>query len=269
MHDCLIAIGSNQGDRRALFDAVCERLDQTDGLSRIQASRPLETQAVGGPDHQDGFLNGAIRMQCGLTPQELHQVLVRMESDSGRVRRIRWGPRTLDLDLLLYGREQLDSPDLIVPHPRMSFRRFVLEPAMEIAADMIHPPSGQTIVQLVDRLNSARNQVLCVVSRQREQFANTMLEQVRRQSDAGWDLSVVCQLGAYRELAKTAKLVAYFHDPANGDELPGSGRESEEVEMEARAFAGPTLRLPRDPKQAHIELVAAISAMAPLSPSGN
>lgn len=263
MQDCLIAIGSNLGDRQALFDAVYERLSRSDGIGEIQASTPLETIAVGGPDRQAGFLNGAIRLQCELEPQELHRQLVEIESTSGRVRRTRWGPRALDLDLLLYGRRQLELPDLIVPHPRMSFRRFVLEPALEIADDMIHPPSGQTIGQLVNRLNRARNLILCVDGNREDDCLSTMLDEIRDRTDATWDLRMVRYLKEYRELAVTAKLVTYFQESTQTDEMRPSSTEREGLIREAKTFPGPTLRLPSNLSQAEVELRAAIAAMAP------
>jgi hypothetical protein len=102
------------------------------------------------------FLNGAVRVETSLAPQALLDALLAIETSLGRRREARWGPRTIDLDLLLYGNLVQETPDLVVPHPRMAWRRFVLEPAAEVGGSLLHPSTGWTVAELLDHLNTAR-----------------------------------------------------------------------------------------------------------------
>lgn len=159
MVDVLLAAGSNLGDRRAALDHAVTRLAQRAGIRIVAVSRWIETPPVGGAPGQQPFLNGAIRIDTELDPERLLDVLQEVEQSLGRQRGEIWGPRTIDLDLLLYGRQTLRSDRLIVPHPRMTFRRFVLAPALETAADMLHPEIGWTVAQIVQHLDHAANYV--------------------------------------------------------------------------------------------------------------
>ncbi len=126
-----LGLGSNVGDRqRYLTDAV-------ESLTGVVAVSPLyETDPVGGPD-QDPFLNVVVELASALTPRQLLGVAHRLESAAGRVRGERWGPRTLDVDVLLVGDLVVDEPDLVVPHPRMWQRRFVLAPLADLAPELV------------------------------------------------------------------------------------------------------------------------------------
>ncbi|HEY2430079.1 MAG TPA: 2-amino-4-hydroxy-6-hydroxymethyldihydropteridine diphosphokinase, partial [Acidimicrobiales bacterium] len=128
-----LGMGSNVGDRRRfLTDAI-------DSVSGVVAVSPLyETDPVGGPP-QDAFLNVVVELATALTPRQLLGVAHRLESAAGRVRAERWGPRTLDVDVLLVGDLAVDEPDLVVPHPRMWDRRFVLAPLADLAPDLVPP----------------------------------------------------------------------------------------------------------------------------------
>ena len=148
MATALIALGSNLGDRQRNLDDAVAQLGNTPNVVVLATSRWRETKPVGGPTDQGEFLNGAALLGTSLTPQQLHAILQQIETAAGRTREGRWAPRTLDLDLLLYDDLVIDTPELTVPHPRMSFRRFVLEPAAEIAPDMRHSTIGWTIGQL-------------------------------------------------------------------------------------------------------------------------
>lgn len=124
-----IGLGSNLGDRRGHLRRALQGLR---ALGRPAAVSSLyETAPIGGPD-QDPYLNAVVVLETELEPRRLFEQLLRLEREAGRERRRRWAPRTLDLDLLLYGSEELDDPDLTVPHPRMEERRFVLEPLAEV-----------------------------------------------------------------------------------------------------------------------------------------
>ena len=116
----------------------------------------LENPAVGGPAGAPAFLNAAAELSTTLPPRELLSRLLRVETDVGRVRRDRWEPRPIDLDLLLYGDRVIDEPDLKVPHPRMHERLFVLQPLAELAADVIHPTRGETVAQMLAKLRPSK-----------------------------------------------------------------------------------------------------------------
>jgi len=156
---CLIGIGSNVGDRAAIIRQAVSALGQQPSIRVVAASQVRSTLAVGGQGQQPDFLNAAALVETDLRPEALLRALQQTELQFGRARIHRWAPRTLDLDLLLYGRESLVTGQLVVPHPRMAFRRFVLEPAAEIAGDMVHPDMGWTIRQLLHHLDTADDYV--------------------------------------------------------------------------------------------------------------
>jgi 2-amino-4-hydroxy-6-hydroxymethyldihydropteridine diphosphokinase len=153
---CLIGLGSNQGDRQATLDAAVAELGRQPQISIAAVSVWRETSPIGGLPGQSPFLNGALRAETSLGPQELLAHLRQIEDHLGRRRTQRWGPRTIDLDLLLYDELVLSTPALTLPHPRMAWRRFVLEPAAEVAGAMLHPTIRWTIARLLEHLNSAR-----------------------------------------------------------------------------------------------------------------
>ena len=155
MPSCLIGLGSNLGDRRKTLDRAVAQLAQHPRITIAAKSRWHETPPIGGPDQQSSFLNGAVVVETSLVPQAVLAVLHRIETDLGRRRTERWGPRTVDLDLLLYDQQVMSTPSLVLPHPRMAWRRFVLEPAAEVAAEMVHPPTGWTVARLLDHLRTA------------------------------------------------------------------------------------------------------------------
>lgn len=155
MATALISLGSNVGDREATLGAAVEKLRQALGTDQVIVSSYRATQPVGGPEGQAEFLNAAARLDTSLSPRDLLTELQRIERELGRMRQEHWGPRTLDLDLLLYDDLAINEPGLIVPHRFLPFRRFVLEPAVEIAAEMRHPTLGWTIEKLLEHAHNA------------------------------------------------------------------------------------------------------------------
>lgn len=154
MAACLLALGSNQGDRAQNLIAAIERLRAHSAIRLNRVSSFHLTSPVGGPSGQDAYFNAAALVETHLAPVELLQTLLAIEKDLGRVRGECWGPRTIDLDLLLYDDAIIESPKIIVPHPRMHERRFVLAPATEIAANLQHPKLQQTMRDLLAALPS-------------------------------------------------------------------------------------------------------------------
>ena len=155
MATALISLGSNLGDRKATLDAAVENLRQTAGISQVVVSSYHATKPVGGPEGQEDFLNAAARLDTSLSPRELLTELQRIERELGRVRQEHWGPRTLDLDLLLYDNLVINEPDLIVPHRFLAFRRFVLKPAVEVAGEMVHPTLERTLSNALQYIEGA------------------------------------------------------------------------------------------------------------------
>lgn len=146
-----VALGSNLGDRRAHLDYACRRL--SDLLADFCVSTFIETDPEG-VDPQPRFLNGAATGTTRLGARALLDRLLTIEAERGRVRLRTGAPRTLDLDLILYGDMVVDEPGLAVPHPRFRERRFVLEPLAEIAPAWVDPVSGLTVAALLARLDA-------------------------------------------------------------------------------------------------------------------
>lgn len=154
MPRALIGLGANLGDCVAQLRAGADALAR-DGLTEIARSSWRETRPIGGPAGQPSYWNGAALSETELSPHDLWQRMARIESEAGRRRAERWGPRTLDLDLLLYDEWIIDDATLTIPHPRLALRRFVLEPAAEISASMRHPVLGRTIGELAAHVRTA------------------------------------------------------------------------------------------------------------------
>jgi 2-amino-4-hydroxy-6-hydroxymethyldihydropteridine diphosphokinase len=142
-----LALGSNIGDRRAHLQDALDGLAATPHVRVVAVSRVYETAPVGGPP-QDDYLNAVVALDTTLDPRALLAVAQHLEAAAHRVRAEHWGPRTLDVDVLLVGDERVDEPDLVVPHPRMRERAFVLVPLADVAPELVE---STTLAALPDR----------------------------------------------------------------------------------------------------------------------
>lgn len=137
-----LGLGSNVGDRLGNLQQAVDLLADADGVTVRRSSRVYETDPVGGPPQPD-YLNAVIEIETQLSPRELLRTCMGVEVQLGRVRDERWGPRTIDVDVLTYGVERVAEPDLVVPHPRMHERGFVLIPLSELQAEPPLPGGGR------------------------------------------------------------------------------------------------------------------------------
>jgi 2-amino-4-hydroxy-6-hydroxymethyldihydropteridine diphosphokinase len=153
-----IGIGSNVGDREVNCRKAIELLAESGkvvGVSSLYRTEPV------GYHEQEDFLNAVAKVETDRTPAELLAVCLAVEDRLGRKRGLRWGPRTADLDILLYGNQVVNQPGLSIPHPRMAVRRFVLIPLVEIAPDAVEPLLHRTAAQLLEELNDRHTVIKC------------------------------------------------------------------------------------------------------------
>jgi 2-amino-4-hydroxy-6-hydroxymethyldihydropteridine diphosphokinase len=147
-----VGLGANLGPKEVTMLRAVDLLGATEGIEVLGLSRLRETDPVGVTD-QPMFLNGAVALETALSPGELLDALLRIEQQLGRVRDDeRWGPRTIDLDLLVYGDETVDEPGLRIPHPRLHERRFALEPLSDLDPELDIPGLGK-VSELLARLD--------------------------------------------------------------------------------------------------------------------
>ena len=147
-----VGLGSNLGDRRATLEGAIAALARTSGVHVQKVSSFHETEPVGGPPGQGKYLNAVAVIETDFDAHGLLRVLEGIEAQFGRIRSVRWGERTLDLDLLLFGDEIISTLELTIPHPRLRVRRFVLEPLAEVAPEAVDPVTKRTIADLLAAL---------------------------------------------------------------------------------------------------------------------
>lgn len=148
-----IALGSNMGDKKAYLDGAVKAISEIEGCELLRISDYICTAPYGGVE-QDDFLNACLSLRTLLTPHELLGRLHEIEQAAKRERLIHWGPRTLDLDILMYDDLVMDTEDLIIPHIEMHLRDFVLKPLAQIAPWKRHPLLGLTVAQILAQLNA-------------------------------------------------------------------------------------------------------------------
>jgi len=149
-----IGLGSNLGDRKAYIDKAVKILAQTEKIKVSKISDIIETDPLGRTD-QPKYLNAVAKIKTSYSAEDLHSKLIDIENSLERTRDVKWSPRTIDLDLLLFGTETINSPNLIVPHPQMHLRSFVLKGLCRLNPHLEHPVLKESVSRLADRLNGA------------------------------------------------------------------------------------------------------------------
>lgn len=155
-----LGVGSNLGNRLAFLRGGRDSLISHFEITLRRVSGVYETEAVGGPADNPPFLNAILEIETSLSPRELLAACLAVEDEFGRSSPMEWAPRTLDIDLLLYGDAVVAEDDLQIPHPRLHERAFVLEPLREIAPDLVHPVLHRTMAELADDLAAHADVVL-------------------------------------------------------------------------------------------------------------
>jgi 2-amino-4-hydroxy-6-hydroxymethyldihydropteridine diphosphokinase len=200
MPTCVLGLGSNVGDNEAALQKAVAEITALPDVQVVRHSSWHRSRPVGGPAGQTEYVNGAAVVETKTQPLSLLAELQQIEARFGRERGERWGPRTLDIDVLLYGSEVTETAMLTLPHPRMTFRRFVLAPAAEIAPKMLHPVIGWPIERLLMHLEKSSDLVAIVSP------SDTLREQV-----AG----VVVKLRGAKASARPTFAAAEHHWPPN------------------------------------------------------
>ncbi len=149
--DIFVALGTNIGNKRENLEKALQLMN-TRGIAIVKTSSWYRTKPYGYED-QDYFLNGVAKVTFPGEPDQLLKELQQIETDMGRVRKIHWGPRIIDLDIILFGQRIIKETNLIIPHPDMQNREFVLEPLIEIAADAVHPVFQKAAIELFNRIS--------------------------------------------------------------------------------------------------------------------
>ncbi|MDE6641246.1 MAG: 2-amino-4-hydroxy-6-hydroxymethyldihydropteridine diphosphokinase [Acetatifactor sp.] len=153
-HKAYLSVGSNMGDRKKYIEDGIQALKEHPRMKLVRVSDIIETEPYGGVE-QDNFLNGVIEIETLLGPEELLEVLHEIENSAGRERTLHWGPRTLDLDILFFDKLVYESDDLVIPHPDIQNREFVLKPLSTVAPNYRHPVLGTTVLQELEELEKS------------------------------------------------------------------------------------------------------------------
>ncbi|HUJ18969.1 MAG TPA: 2-amino-4-hydroxy-6-hydroxymethyldihydropteridine diphosphokinase [Nitrospirota bacterium] len=153
-----IGVGSNVGDKKANCQRAIELLEEADKV--VAVSSLYYTEPVGYQEQED-FINAVVALETERSPAVLLARCLALEERLGRKRTLRWGPRTIDLDILLYGEQVVNLPDLVIPHPQMAARKFVLVPLVEIAPDAVHPVLKKTARLMLQELKDTATVMKC------------------------------------------------------------------------------------------------------------
>jgi 2-amino-4-hydroxy-6-hydroxymethyldihydropteridine diphosphokinase len=188
----ILGFGANLGAPEQKFEQVVARLRAHPRISSVLPSHLIRTSPIGGPLDQPQFLNGGIRVDTDLSPIPLLELLRAIEKEQGRLQADYWGPREIDLDMLLYDQQQLTSSTLTLPHPRFHYRRFALAPAAEIGGEALHPVFNLHISELLHRLDRLPRMV-AIAGANAAPFARLLAE---RTGVALWDERVLSHSAA-------------------------------------------------------------------------
>lgn len=184
-HRAYLSIGSNMGDTKAHLEKAVEMLNSAEGCRVMRSSSFIVTKPYGGVEQSD-FLNACLEVRTLLNPYEMLDLLHSIENDQGRERVIRWGPRTLDMDILLYDNEIIYDDVLKIPHPDMHNRQFVLDPLAEIAPFAIHPVLMKSVMRMREKLYERRERE---ADRAQEAIARAKSENLKNMRDEMTELS--------------------------------------------------------------------------------
>ena len=183
MKDCLVSFGSNLGDSQLTIDDALAELrlriheyENHEHENEFRVSDYYSTRPIGGPTDQRVFINGAVYFQSSLEPRKILELLHSIERSHGRERRIRWDSRTLDLDLLIYGDTILFDEGFLLPHPRMCFRQFVLQPAAQIAPELVHPICSVSMQVLLDAVQQREFDILLATSAEKVEAISELVQ---------------------------------------------------------------------------------------------
>lgn len=155
MAKAYLGLGTNLGDRKSQLEKAIRAIEGIESTRVLETSSVYETSPVGGPPNQNNYYNAAVAIQTHLSPQALFHLTQAIERKAGRLPasdRLRWAPRPIDIDLLFFDRMLIRDRGLIIPHPRMASREFVLKPLCDIAPDFIHPELSKNMAQLLSEL---------------------------------------------------------------------------------------------------------------------
>lgn len=288
MANCLLSLGSNVGDRAATLSAAIDEVTALPDVQVVRQSNWLPSQPVGGPSGQSEFLNGAALIETSVPPLTLLDELKRIEARRGRQTGERWAARTLDIDVLLYDDAVIETEMLTLPHPRMSFRRFVLTPAVVVAPKMLHPIIGWPIERLLLHLNMASDRVAIVSpsAELRDRASDCVAKQPGWQpTDApkfataehhwptGWTSWLVTSVGTSSAKASTSRSQSLPYAAAEfpkltvllDDALAKPGDKLLWSTLVRQPGRGPTLRVPAsESDRLAEEILAAIRAVWPI-----
>jgi len=287
MARCLLGLGSNLGDREATLKAALAAIDALPDVQLRKKSEWFHTQPIGGPAGQGEFLNGTALIDTTIAPLILLKELQQIEERLGRKPGDRWAPRPIDIDMLLYDREVMEQEMITLPHPRLTFRRFVLQPAAEVAPKMIHPVIGWPIERFLLHLDRASDLVAIVSpSETRRRALTEMLTgKLPAQSSAPPELGAAAQhwptdwtswigIDPSRDNARTttsegclAYAAATFPKLTillDGDPATPPGVQTKWTPIVRQPGRGPTLRLATSaPDSLQTETFAAIESIWP------
>ncbi len=275
----LVSFGANLGSPEEKYLDAISRLHAFPGISVICAGRLNRTTPVGGPTDQPSFQNGAILLEVDLPPHEVLAQLHNIESALGRIRTDYWGPREIDLDLLLYEDFEtghgkpvfITSETLTLPHPRFHYRRFALAPAAELAGDLLHPIFQFTVAELFAHLDR-QPRIIAIAGENPTQNRDFALEIARRSGapfleqvtsgETPTAKEYVTTYGSSQQSVFPPQLVIYLTDEPAQSEIPSVLND----QLKATGFSTWTTVVTGDIEAALVEGAAAVAAMRPFEP---